>query len=232
MKARDILRLAPVMPVLVVGDPGLAEDLAHTLVDAGLPVLEITLRTAAALPVLRRIRDAVPRAVVGAGTVLDPAQWAQALDGGAMFGVSPGLTPALAAAVRRRGVAFLPGVATASEAMCAAEQGFDALKLFPAEAVGGRALLRSLHGPLPHLVFCPTGGVDAGNAGDYMALPNVACVGGSWVTPQAALAARDWPTIAALATQAAALPRTAGSVADGAGTGAAGRGGTSAGAGR
>ncbi len=205
MNALDILRMAPVMPVLVVPDAGLAEDLAHTLVGAGLPVLEITLRTPQALQVLRRIRDAVPQAVVGAGTVLDGAQWDQALDHGAMFGVSPGLTPDLAASAQRRGEPFLPGVATASEAMYAAAQGLHTLKLFPAEAVGGRTLLRALHGPLPHLMFCPTGGIDSALAPQYLALPNVACVGGSWITPPAALAARDWPAIAALAAQAATL---------------------------
>ena len=205
MNARDLLRLAPVMPVIVVPDAALAVDMARALVDGGLPVLEITLRTPAAFEAMRRIRDAVPGAVVGAGTVLDRAQWQRAVDSGAVFGVSPGLTAELAAAARASALPFLPGVATASEAMRAADEGFDTLKLFPAEAVGGRALLRSLHGPLPHLQFCPTGGIHAGNAAEYLALPNVGCVGGSWIAAEALVAARDWDRVRALASQSAAL---------------------------
>ncbi len=205
MNARDLLRLAPVMPVIVVPDAALAVDMARALVDGGLPVLEITLRTPAAFEAMRRIRDAVPGAVVGAGTVLDRAQWQRAVDSGAVFGVSPGLTAELAAAARASALPFLPGVATASEAMRAADEGFDTLKLFPAEAVGGRALLRSLHGPLPHLQFCPTGGIHAGNAAEYLALPNVGCVGGSWIAAEALVAARDWDRVRELASQAAAL---------------------------
>lgn len=205
MKARELLGLAPVMPVIVVPDAGLAVDMARALVGGGLPVLEITLRTPAAFEAMRRIRDAVPGAVVGAGTVLDRAQWQRAIDSGAVFGVSPGLTGELACAARASGLPFLPGVATASEAMRAADEGFDTLKLFPAEAVGGRALLRSLHGPLPHLQFCPTGGIHAGNAAEYLALPNVGCVGGSWIAPEALVAARDWDRVRELAAQAAAL---------------------------
>jgi 2-dehydro-3-deoxyphosphogluconate aldolase/(4S)-4-hydroxy-2-oxoglutarate aldolase len=205
MNARDLLRLAPVMPVIVVPDASLAVDMARALVEGGLPVLEITLRTPAAFEAMRRIRDAVPGAVVGAGTVLDRGQWQRAVDSGAVFGVSPGLTGELAAAARASALPFLPGVATASEAMRAADEGFDTLKLFPAEAVGGRALLRSLHGPLPHLQFCPTGGIHAGNAAEYLALPNVGCVGGSWITPEALVAARDWARVRELAAQAAAL---------------------------
>ena len=205
MNARDLLRLAPVMPVIVVPDAALAVDIARALVDGGLPVLEITLRTPAAFEAMRRIRDAVPGAVVGAGTVLDRAQWQRAVDSGAVFGVSPGLTAELAAAARASALPFLPGVATASEAMRAADEGFDTLKLFPAEAVGGRALLRSLHGPLPHLQFCPTGGIHAGNAAEYLALPNVGCVGGSWIAAESLVAARDWDRVRELAAQAAAL---------------------------
>lgn len=205
MTPRELLRLAPVMPVIVVPDAALAVDMARALVDGGLRVLEITLRTPAAFEAMRLIRGAVPEAVVGAGTVLDRAQWQRAMDCGAMFGVSPGLTAELAAAARAAGMPFLPGVATASEAMRAADEGFDTLKLFPAEAVGGRALLRSLHGPLPHLQFCPTGGIHAGNAAEYLALPNVGCVGGSWITPDALVVARDWAAVRELAAQAAAL---------------------------
>ncbi len=211
MKALELLALAPVMPVIVVHDADGAVELARALVDGGLPVLEVTLRTAAAFDAIRAIAQAVPDAVVGAGTVTDAAQWQRAVDCGARFGVSPGLTPALCQAVRNGPWPFLPGVATASEAMQAAEQGFEALKLFPAEAVGGRALLRAWHGPLPQLRFCPTGGVSPDNAADYLALPNVACVGGSWLTPPALVQARDWDRVRELALQASALrPRRSG----------------------
>ncbi len=205
MDALGILHISPVMPVIVVHDAGLAADLAAALVAGGIRSLEVTLRTPAALAVIRRMRDAVPDAWVGAGTVLDRTQWEQARDAGAQFGVSPGLTQDLATAVREGPVPFLPGVATVSEAMRAREAGFSTLKFFPAEAAGGRALLKSLHGPLPELRFCPTGGIHAGNASDYLALPNVVCVGGSWLVPEDALAARDWARITALARAAAAL---------------------------
>ncbi len=206
----------PVMPVIVLDDPGLAVDLAHALVAGGIRHLEVTLRTAAALESIRRIRDAVPQALVGAGTVLDAGQWQQACDAGARFGVSPGWSPGLAAAVVARGLPFLPGVATATEAMHALGDGFTLLKLFPAEAVGGRALLRALHGPLPGLRFCPTGGIGADNAPAYLALPNVVCVGGSWLAPADAVAARDWARIEALARNAAALRPAPGAAAGGA----------------
>ena len=205
MDALGILHLSPVMPVIVVHDAGLAADLAAALVAGGIRSLEVTLRTPAALAVIRRMRDAVPDAWVGAGTVLDGTQWQQARDAGAQFGVSPGLTRELAGAVRAAPEPFLPGVATVSEAMCAREQGFSTLKFFPAEAAGGRALLKSLHGPLPELRFCPTGGIHPGNAPDYLALPNVVCVGGSWLVPEDAVAARDWVRITAMARAAAAL---------------------------
>ncbi len=205
MTGRDLLRAGPVLPVIVLQDAGLAVDLATALVAGGIRTLEVTLRTAAALEAIRQIRDRVPGALVGAGTVLSPDDWQRAQDAGAMFGISPGLTPALLAATRHSALPFVPGVSTASEAMTALDAGFTALKLFPAEAVGGRALLKSLHGPLPQLLFCPTGGVSPDNAPAYLALPNVACVGGSWLVPEAALAQRDWSAITALAQQAASL---------------------------
>ena len=207
MTPHELLRAAPVMPVLVVRDAALAVDLAHALIAGGLRTLEITLRTPAALEAISSIRQQVPGALVGAGTVLNPADWQRAQDAGAQFGISPGLTPALLEAARRSERPFLPGVSTASEAMTAMDAGFTALKLFPAEAVGGLALLKSLHGPLPQLLFCPTGGIHPGNAGAYLALPNVGCVGGSWLAPEAALSARNWPVITELARQAASLRR-------------------------
>ncbi len=205
MTAEELLRAGPVMPVLVIRDAGLAVDLATALVAGGIRTLEVTLRTPAALDAIRQIRDRVPGALVGAGTVLSPTDWLRAQDAGALFGISPGLTPALLAATRLSSLPFVPGVATASEAMTALDAGFTAMKLFPAEAVGGQALLKSLYGPLPQLLFCPTGGIHPGNAAAYLALPNVGCVGGSWLAPEAALAAHDWAAITALACEAAAL---------------------------
>lgn len=207
MDALNLLRQSPVMPVIVVNDAAVAVDLAHALVAGGIRTLEITLRTKAALAAMRRIRDEVPDALVGAGTVRTRAHLEAALDAGAQFGLSPGLTPELAAAARASGVPFIPGVATASEAMHAQDEGFNILKLFPAEAVGGIKLLKALAGPLPELRFCPTGGIDASNAANYLALPNVLAVGGSWLTPEAALAAQDWDKITALAREASLLAK-------------------------
>jgi len=207
MDALNLLRQSPVMPVIVVNDAAVAVDLAHALVAGGIRTLEITLRTKAALAAMRRIRDEVPDALVGAGTVRTRAHLEAALDAGAQFGLSPGLTPELAAAARASGVPFIPGVATASEAMRAQDEGFNILKLFPAEAVGGIKLLKALAGPLPELRFCPTGGIDASNAANYLALPNVLAVGGSWLTPEAALAAQDWDKITALAREASLLAK-------------------------
>ncbi|BAK74962.1 KHG/KDPG aldolase [Pseudogulbenkiania sp. NH8B] len=205
MDALTLLRQSPVMPVIVVNDAAVAVDLARALVAGGIRTLEITLRTKAALAAMRRIRDEVPDALVGAGTVRTRAHLEAALDAGAQFGLSPGLTPELAAAARASGVPFIPGVATPSEAMHAQDEGFNILKLFPAEAVGGIKLLKALAGPLPELRFCPTGGIDASNAPAYLAQPNVLAVGGSWLTPADALAAQDWERITQLAREASAL---------------------------
>lgn len=202
---RAVLTRAPVLPVLVVDDVARAVDLAHALVAGGLPVLEFTLRTPVALKAIEAVAERVPGAVVGAGTLITPDDLAAAHYHGAVFGVSPGLSPALREAAAAGPLPLLPGVATASEAMTAAEAGFSTLKLFPAVPVGGVALLQALGGPLPALRFCPTGGVGPENAADFLALPNVLCVGGSWVAPRAAVAAGDWATITALARQAAAL---------------------------
>ncbi len=205
MNALELFELSPVMPVIVVRDPDTAVELARALVAGGVRTLEITLRSAAALDAIAAIRDRVPDAVVGVGTVRTPQQLDAAVHAGARFGVSPGLAEDLALAARASGIPFLPGVSTASEAMRAAELGFLVQKLFPAEAVGGAALLKAWHGPLPDLIFCPTGGIHAGNAARYLALPNVGCVGGSWLTPAAAVDARQWDAVTALAREACAL---------------------------
>jgi 2-dehydro-3-deoxyphosphogluconate aldolase/(4S)-4-hydroxy-2-oxoglutarate aldolase len=202
-----IAALAPVIPVLTVERVADAVPLARALVKGGLPVLEITFRTGAALEALAAITRELPEAVVGAGTVLDQAQLRQAIDAGARFGVSPGCTPALAAAAKAAGLPFLPGVQTVSEAMALSEQGFRLLKFFPADSAGGPAWLKAVSAPLAGLRFCPTGGVGMETAPGYLALPNVACVGGSWVAPRDAVAAGDWLRIERLAAAAAALKR-------------------------
>lgn len=199
---------APVIPVLTIDRLADAVPLARALVKGGLAVLEITFRTGAALEALAAIAREVPQAVVGAGTVLDESQLRQALSAGARFGVSPGCTPALAKAVTAAGLPFLPGVQTVSEALALKEQGFRLLKFFPADAAGGTTWLKAVAAPLAGLRFCPTGGIGIETAPAYLALPNVACVGGSWVAPRDAVAAGDWSRIERLAAGAAALKRS------------------------
>jgi 2-dehydro-3-deoxyphosphogluconate aldolase / (4S)-4-hydroxy-2-oxoglutarate aldolase len=199
---------APVIPVLTIDRLDDAVPLAGALVAGGLPVLEITFRTGVALEALAAIAREVPEAIVGAGTVLDETQLRQALDAGARFGVSPGCTAALAKAVRASGLPFLPGVQTVSEALALREQGFRLLKFFPADAAGGTTWLKAVAAPLAGLRFCPTGGIGVDTAPAYLALPNVACVGGSWVAPREAVAASDWSRIEHFAAAAAALKRT------------------------
>src|SRR5579863_5397833 len=193
-----IMRLAPVIPVLTVTSVADGVAQARALVKGGLPAIEVTLRTAAALEAIAEIARSVPGAHVGAGTIVSPSQVEAAVSAGATFLVSPGCTDALAKAAEEAPIPMLPGAATASEAMRLRERGFRALKLFPAEAVGGAKLLASLAAPLPDLVFCPTGGIDLAKAPSYLALPNVICVGGSWMLPKAALEARDYARVEAL----------------------------------
>jgi len=207
MNALELLQQSPVMPVMVIKDLDTAVDLARSLVAGGVRSLEITLRSDAALEAIRLISQAVPEALVGVGTVRSAQQLDAAVKAGAKFAVSPGLTPDIAQAARRAGIPFLPGVATPSESMYAADQGFTVQKLFPAEAVGGVALLKAFYGPLPDVVFCPTGGINAANAGQYLALPNVKCVGGSWLTPDAMVASKNWDAITDLARQACLLQK-------------------------
>jgi 2-dehydro-3-deoxyphosphogluconate aldolase/(4S)-4-hydroxy-2-oxoglutarate aldolase len=201
----SFIDLAPVIPVIVLKDARDAVPLARALVEGGLPVIEVTLRTPVALDAIARIAAEVPQAVVGAGTVLTRHQVDQAVSSGAGFLVSPGATPQLLAALVGSGLPFLPGVSTASEAMTLLEQGVTEMKFFPAQAAGGVPYLKSLAGPLPDARFCPTGGIDLANARDYLALPNVACVGGSWLTPATAVESRDWGRVEQLAREAAAL---------------------------
>lgn len=208
----DLCRRAPVIPVLVIDRAETAADLAAALVRGGLPVLEVTLRTPAALAAIAAMAH-VPGAILGAGTVLGGADAAAARDAGARFAVSPGATDGLLEACADLDLPLLPGAATASEAMRLRERGYRVQKFFPAAAIGGPAGLRALSGPLPDLLFCPTGGIDHDSAPGYLALPNVACVGGSWVTPRKLVENREWAAITALARQAAGLSagRAAGS---------------------
>jgi 2-dehydro-3-deoxyphosphogluconate aldolase/(4S)-4-hydroxy-2-oxoglutarate aldolase len=208
MDIAAIAAKAPVIPVLTIERLGDAVPLAQALVKGGLPVLEITFRTGVAVEALAAIAREVPEAIVGAGTILDEQQLRQALAAGARFGVSPGCTPALAQAVRAAKLPFLPGVQTVSEALAAREQGFSLLKFFPADVAGGPGWLKAVAAPLAGVRFCPTGGVGIETAPTYLALPNVACVGGSWVAPRDAVSAGDWSRIGHLAAQAAALKRS------------------------
>lgn len=194
-----ILEKAPVLPVLTIHDLETAAPLAQALFEAGLPVVEVTLRTPVALEAIAAMRDAVPDMIVGAGTVLAENDLARVQSAGAAFAISPGATPALYRAARESAIPFVPGVATASEIMTGAEFGWSRFKFFPAEAAGGRAALKSWSGPLPGVRFCPTGGISAHNAADYLRLENVVTVGGSWMVPAEAVREHDWQRITALA---------------------------------
>lgn len=200
----NIVGLSPVIPVLVLEDADTALRVGEALVEGGLPVLEITLRTPAALECIR-VLSKLEGTVVGAGTVLSPDQLSASFEAGASFAVSPGVTPRLIEAVLRARVPYLPGVATASEAMALAELGLSHFKFFPAAALGGTQHLASLASPLPHIRFCPTGGITQENAKSWLSLPNVCCVGGSWVAPADAVRARDYKRIVALAREASSL---------------------------
>jgi 2-dehydro-3-deoxyphosphogluconate aldolase/(4S)-4-hydroxy-2-oxoglutarate aldolase len=201
----SVLDLAPVLPVVVLDDAAVAVPLARALVAGGLRAIEVTLRTPAALDALRAIAAEVPEAVVGAGTVVTPDQVSACVAAGARFLVSPGWTEGLLAAMAASGLPFLPGVSTVSEVMALLERGVREMKFFPAEASGGTAWLKALAGPLPQARFCPTGGITPASAPEYLALPNVGCVGGSWMVPAEAVAARDWARIEELAREAAGL---------------------------
>lgn len=205
MTLDQIMRRAPVIPVMMIDDPAHAVPLASALVKGGLTVLEITLRTPVAMDAIEAILAEVDDAIVGAGTILTPEQLEAVAKIGCQFAVSPGVTPALLDAAGTSSCPLLPGVATASEVMHLLDRGYDRLKFFPAEAAGGIPFLKSLASPLPDAKFCPTGGVGPGNAKDYLSLPNVLCVGGSWVVPKDVIAAGDWNRIEALAKDAAGL---------------------------
>lgn len=200
-----VLNLQPVVPVLVVEDAASAVPLARALVAGGLKAIEITLRTPAALEAIRLVAREVEGAVAGAGTILNAAQFDQAVAAGSQFIVSPGTTQELLDVAAQSPVPLLPGAATASEVMALREEGYKVLKFFPAEQAGGAAYLKALSSPLAGTLFCPTGGISLANAKDYLSLPNVVCVGGSWVAPKELVVRKDWTGITKLAAEAAAL---------------------------
>jgi 2-dehydro-3-deoxyphosphogluconate aldolase/(4S)-4-hydroxy-2-oxoglutarate aldolase len=207
MNADSIMKIAPVIPVMVIEDVDKAVPLARALVDGGLKVLEITLRTPTATQSIERIIGEVEGAVVGAGTVIEPAQLQAMHDLGCAFAVSPGFTPRLLDAADDIPCPLLPGAGTVVEMMQLLDRGYNRQKFFPAGPAGGPTYLKSLTSPLPQIGFCPTGGIDAGNASDYLSLPNVICVGGSWVAPKASIEGGDWAKITELASAAAGLSR-------------------------
>ncbi|HZW13111.1 MAG TPA: bifunctional 4-hydroxy-2-oxoglutarate aldolase/2-dehydro-3-deoxy-phosphogluconate aldolase [Noviherbaspirillum sp.] len=210
MNLLDIMRASPVIPVIAIDDINHAVPLARALVAGGIRVLEVTLRTACGLPAIRAIAEEVPEAIVGVGTLTQPSEFEAARTAGAVFGVSPGLTPSLIEAARSSGLPLLPGVMSPSEVMAAREAGFRQLKLFPAVPAGGVGMLNAIAGPLPDVMFCPTGGISQETAPQFLACKNVACVGGSWLTPKNAIQAGDWAQITALAAAASRLRPEAG----------------------
>jgi 2-dehydro-3-deoxyphosphogluconate aldolase / (4S)-4-hydroxy-2-oxoglutarate aldolase len=209
MNVLELMRIGPVIPVIIIDHIAHAVPLARALVAGGVRVLEVTLRTPVALQAIRAIASEVDGAVVGVGTITRAQDFVQSIEAGAVFGVSPGLTPELVAGARDSGLPLLPGVMTPSDVIAARAAGFTEMKLFPAQQAGGIGMLKALGGPFPDVTFCPTGGVSAATAADFLALPNVACVGGSWLTPADAVAAGDWDRITTLARDAARLHRPA-----------------------
>ena len=205
MTPREILTAGKVVPVIAIDDLSTAVDLAHALVEGGIPTLEITLRTAAGLEAIRQIKKEVPNAIVGAGTVTNGEQLKAVTDAGAVFAISPGFYLNFAKAAEKSSIAVIPGIATPGELMLALEHGINTMKLFPAEVVGGKAMLKALYGPYAHVRFCPTGGITLESAPEYLKLPNVLCVGGTWLTPKEAVQNKDWATITRLAKEASAL---------------------------
>ncbi|GGI54392.1 bifunctional 4-hydroxy-2-oxoglutarate aldolase/2-dehydro-3-deoxy-phosphogluconate aldolase [Oxalicibacterium solurbis] len=205
MNLLEIMRVSPVIPVIAIDDIRHAVPMAKALTAGGIRVLEVTLRTPHGIAAIRAIAEQVPEAIVGVGTLTRPEEFAQARDAGAVFGVSPGLTTALIQAAAASGLPLLPGVMTPSEILAAREAGFHQVKLFPAVPAGGVGMLNAIAGPIPDMLFCPTGGITQQTAAQFLACKNVACVGGSWLTPKDALAAGDWQRITEMAKAAAAL---------------------------
>ena len=202
MAPLDVLNAGPVVPVIVIQKVEQAVPLARALLKGGIRVLEVTLRSAAAVDAIRLLSREVPEAIVGAGTVASRGDLEAVTEAGAVFAISPGLTPSLLEAANQGPIALIPGISTASELMLGMEMGYTAFKFFPAEAAGGVPMLKSIGGPFPHITFCPTGGVSQKNYTDYLALANVACVGGSWIVPSGAIEKGNWDAISRLAEDA------------------------------
>ena len=207
MMPLDVLNAGPVVPVIVIKKIEQAVPLAQALLKGGIRVLEVTLRSAAAIDAIRLLSREVPDAIVGAGTVANPADLQAVAEAGAVFAISPGLTPSLLDAANQGPIALIPGIASASELMLGMELGYTAFKFFPAEAAGGVPMLKSIGGPFPQITFCPTGGVSPDNYNDYLALANVACVGGSWIVPSREIESGNWDKITQLAEDAVAGSR-------------------------
>jgi 2-dehydro-3-deoxyphosphogluconate aldolase/(4S)-4-hydroxy-2-oxoglutarate aldolase len=203
--ATGLLQVSPVIPVVTIDDPQHAVPIARALADGGIPIIELTLRTESALTSLKLIANEVPDILVGAGTILTPGQAYAAVSAGARFLVSPGVTPALLDYMLTLNIPVLPGVATVGEVMAVQERGISDMKFFPAGPAGGPSYLAAIGAPIPHVRFCPTGGVSLASAPDYLKLPNVSCVGGSWLTPRSAVESNDWNQITVLARQASML---------------------------
>lgn len=208
MTIDEIFAAGPVIPVIVVQRLESAVGLARALVDGGVRVLEVTMRTPVALDAMQAMRKAVPEAIVGAGTITNPDDLKKAIDAGAQFGVSPGATPALLSAIKDSGLPFMPGAMTPSDVMLRRDAGFKAMKLFPAQQAGGIGMLKALASVFADVRFCPTGGIDVTTAPQFLALPNVECVGGSWLVPNDLVVGERWSEITALAKQASALRGT------------------------
>jgi 2-dehydro-3-deoxyphosphogluconate aldolase/(4S)-4-hydroxy-2-oxoglutarate aldolase len=202
MAPLEILKSGPVVPVLVIENIEHAVPLARALLAGGIKVLEITLRSEMAVEAIRRVSKQVPEAIVGAGTVTTPEDLQAVTEAGAVFAISPGLTPALLTAASQGSIALIPGISTPSELMVGMEKGYTEFKFFPAEAAGGVSILKAIGGPFPQITFCPTGGISLKNFNDYLILDNVACVGGSWIVPAASVERENWQSITALARDA------------------------------
>jgi 2-dehydro-3-deoxyphosphogluconate aldolase / (4S)-4-hydroxy-2-oxoglutarate aldolase len=204
IQPKDVLNACPVMPVMVIQNLDDAVPLARALVAGGIKVLEITLRTPVAMEAIRLISQEVKDAIVGVGTIANPQQLQAAEDAGAVFAISPGITSTLLSAANKGKIALIPGIATLSELMLGMEYSLNHFKFFPAEAAGGIPMLKAIAGPFPQATFCPTGGISPGNYNDYLKLPNVACVGGSWLAPQAVVNEKNWAKVTELAQKAIA----------------------------
>ena len=200
----DVMNAGPVIPVIVIDDVEKAVPMARALLSSGIKVLEITLRSDAAVEAIGRISEDVPEAIVGAGTVTSPEDLKAVTEAGSLFAISPGLTPRLLDAANRGSIPLIPGISTASELMLGMEEGYTEFKFFPAGAAGGLKMLKSIGGPFPQVTFCPTGGVSLNNMNEYLSMKNVACVGGSWLVPAEAIDSGDWDRITSLAKEALA----------------------------